>query len=305
MIIIVEGCDFSGKSTLALQLANDLNAFMIRSRKPKSVADVMSWASLVQSTFDIPVVCDRSPLFSDLIYGPIIRGESAITPRQARAILGLLTHVVVVYCNPGKETVLSANNDQMDGVKENLEKIYDTYQEHMAQCPVYLHEYNWKEEGAYDSLLSSLETEIFLGWDGVSMPTPDYEMELIENFHDKYGVPMPECPQLLAPDVFEFRVKFMQEELNEFIKDHIEENKVKAFDALLDLTYVLKGTALLMGISPGQWSAGMDAVQKANMSKVRVTSAADSKRGHSLDVKKPLGWVGPEAALKQILDGYL
>jgi hypothetical protein len=45
----------------------------------------------------------------------------------------------------------------------------------------------------------------------------------------------------------------------------------------------------------------MDAVQKANMAKVRVAKAEDSKRGSTFDVRKPEGWVGPEARLEEIL----
>ena len=80
-----------------------------------------------------------------------------------------------------------------------------------------------------------------------------------------------------------------------------EGDRVKAFDALLDLTYVAYGTALFLGVDPGQWHAGMAAVQKANMSKERAESATQSKRGSAFDVIKPEGWTGPEQRLQEIL----
>ena len=61
------------------------------------------------------------------------------------------------------------------------------------------------------------------------------------------------------------------------------------------------GTALFMGVAPGQWHAGMHAVHSANMAKVRVANANESKRGSAFDVRKPEGWVGPEARLQEIL----
>ena len=127
----------------------------------------------------------------------------------------------------------------------------------------------------------------------------------VYEFHEKFGLPTGKQDILTGKDNFDalkFRVKFMQEELAEFIEAMGEEDRVKAFDALLDLTYVVYGTALFMGIDPAQWHAGMTAVHNANMAKERAISADQSKRGTALDVIKPAGWEGPEARLKQILD---
>jgi predicted HAD superfamily Cof-like phosphohydrolase len=124
----------------------------------------------------------------------------------------------------------------------------------------------------------------------------------VQLFHAKFGLPLGK-DDVLSNDKHaqEFRVKFLQEELDE-LKEALDAcDRVKAFDALLDLTYVAYGTALFMGVTPGMWHAGMDAVQKANMAKVRVARAEDSKRGSTFDVRKPEGWVGPEARLEEIL----
>lgn len=124
----------------------------------------------------------------------------------------------------------------------------------------------------------------------------------VAEFHEKFGLPLGTIDHLLPnPFTQEFRTGFIQEELDE-LKDALATgDKVGAFDALLDLAYVVYGTALFAGISPAQWHAGMHAVHTANMAKVRVESAADSKRGSIFDCKKPEGWVGPEARLKEIL----
>ena len=124
----------------------------------------------------------------------------------------------------------------------------------------------------------------------------------VKAFNDKFGLP-DGSKDLLSKDqeLQNFRVNFLYEELRELQDAFAESNRVEAFDALLDLVYVAQGTALMMGVSVEQWSAGMIAVHRANMSKVKVESALDSKRGSALDLKKPTGWVGPEADLERIL----
>jgi predicted HAD superfamily Cof-like phosphohydrolase len=118
-------------------------------------------------------------------------------------------------------------------------------------------------------------------------------------FHKKFGqLPEDRPPRLLSTELEDFRTKFMQEELNEYIGASLEGNLVGVTDALLDLVYVALGTAVLMGIP---WQACWRHVQAANMRKVRAASAADSKRGWAHDVVKPLGWTGPEVGLKKEL----
>lgn len=124
----------------------------------------------------------------------------------------------------------------------------------------------------------------------------------VAEFHEKFGLPLGTTDQLMQdPAAQDFRVKFLQEELDELKEALASGDKVGAFDALLDLAYVAYGTALFAGIDPAQWHAGMHAVHSANMAKIRVAKAEDSKRGSAFDVKKPVGWVGPESRLKEIL----
>lgn len=125
----------------------------------------------------------------------------------------------------------------------------------------------------------------------------------VAEFHEKFGLPNGTTDMLMQdPAVQDYRVKFLQEELDEFKEALVTGDKVAAFDALLDLAYVAYGTALFAGIDAAQWHAGMHAVHSANMAKVRVTKGEDSKRGSDFDVKKPAGWVGPESRLKEILE---
>ncbi len=63
-------------------------------------------------------------------------------------------------------------------------------------------------------------------------------------------------------------------------------------DALIDLAYVLLGTAFLHRFPFNQ---GWERVQEANMAKVRADGKDDprSHRGHSADIVKPEGWKAP------------
>lgn len=116
----------------------------------------------------------------------------------------------------------------------------------------------------------------------------------VGEFHQKFGLhhfvqgPVPE----IDPDLMEFRIKFMQEELDEF-KEGVEEgDHAKMFDALIDLVYVALGTAHFQGYP---WQHGWDRVQAANMAKVRAKAdGSDSKRGSAFDVVKPPGWTPPD-----------
>lgn len=127
----------------------------------------------------------------------------------------------------------------------------------------------------------------------------------VQDFHTKYGVPLANAPTLLEGEAYNFRLGFMQEELQEFVQANYDGDLAKALDALLDLVYVAYGTAQMMGVPPAMWQEMWDAVQHANMSKVRASSASESKRGTSLDVVKPAGWEGPDRKHKEIIARYL
>lgn len=116
--------------------------------------------------------------------------------------------------------------------------------------------------------------------------------EDVRTFHLKFGLPAElHAPRALTQEESDFRIKFMQEELDEYVEAVVAGNLEKQFDALLDLIYVAAGTALFHGFNfPEGWAR----VQAANMAKERAERAEDSKRGTTFDVIKPPGWVAPD-----------
>lgn len=127
-------------------------------------------------------------------------------------------------------------------------------------------------------------------------------INLVKEFAVKYDLPMepkPQFPEEMGE--MDFRIDRMYDELHEFCEAYENASLVDAFDALLDLSYVVYGTALRMGISPDQWVKGFAEVHRANMQKVKVSNADQSKFGNRHDLRKPASWVGPEKALEKII----
>lgn len=112
-------------------------------------------------------------------------------------------------------------------------------------------------------------------------------------FHERFdldNVTRGVGPRAFDPDMLAFRFKFLQEELEEFRQALAMVDHAGMADALVDLVYVVMGTAHVLGYP---WQELWEAVQHANMQKIRVTDAASSKRGSSFDVGKPPGWEPP------------
>lgn len=131
-------------------------------------------------------------------------------------------------------------------------------------------------------------------------PVPSIEYHDVQAFHQKFGVSMAKVASLLGREAFEFRLKFMQEELDEFNMDHEDGDLHGAADALVDLVYVAVGTALIMGLP---WDTLWAEVQRKNMEKERATRADQSKRGSKFDVVKPAGWTPPDHTTA-LMNGY-
>ncbi len=115
----------------------------------------------------------------------------------------------------------------------------------------------------------------------------------IEEFHKKFGLERRKGIEK-NKDLVDFRIKFLEEELEEFIDAVRTVDDVKALDALVDIVYVAIGTAYLFDYP--FWAAWPE-VQKANMKKVRKESSRSK-----FDVTKPKGWKEPD--MKMILEVF-
>lgn len=110
----------------------------------------------------------------------------------------------------------------------------------------------------------------------------------IQAFHQKFGHDSPDKPIELDDDTYDFRVKFMTEELTEYQDAWNQADMEGQLDALVDLVYVVLGTAYMQGFN---FYEAWRRVHEANMKKVRAQNADESKRGSTLDVVKPEDWL--------------
>jgi predicted HAD superfamily Cof-like phosphohydrolase len=118
-------------------------------------------------------------------------------------------------------------------------------------------------------------------------------VEDIRDFHRKFGLEYKGKPRMLDLDLARFRIDFMQEELDEYVLATGAQDVVKQLDALVDLLYVVFGTAHMHGFNIEEaWRR----VHEANMTKVKVLSKDDARStrgGSKYDVVKPTTWVAP------------
>ncbi len=120
---------------------------------------------------------------------------------------------------------------------------------------------------------------------------PDEMCRNIAAFHEKFGLPYDGGPRSLDPEMQVFRIRTMHEELHEYETAVRDGDLAQQFDALIDLTYFVLGTAYLQGFP---FRRGWLRVHAANMAKVRATADVPGKRNSKLDVVKPKGWAAPD-----------
>jgi len=116
----------------------------------------------------------------------------------------------------------------------------------------------------------------------------------IKKFHEKFLIKFPDKPRLLSPDEYEFRLKFLFEEISEFKDSYKNEDLIGCADALVDLLYVTFGTCYFMGLPCDElWKS----IHEANMKKEKVKNKFESKRGSIYDIRKPKNWKHPDISI--------
>lgn len=152
-MIIVEGPDGSGKSTLVGELVSRLGLIqgtrstLDRDRLHETtVQDSYRAVMAAVNGMDEPVIWDRM-FYSDGIYAPIVRDEESMFPGTTieylhRLVLAMRAPVVI--CLPPLEVVRAnvASSRQLAGVAENIDAIYEAYEMlarefSPSQCIVY------------------------------------------------------------------------------------------------------------------------------------------------------------------------
>jgi len=158
-MIIIEGMDNAGKSTLINQLSEHFKLPYAHAHRStaKSLEEAQrwhNWANACPKT----LILDRHPNISDLVYGPIIRSTTAMT--KEAAYKARAKHYLV-FCCPNIQTIKATYElrDQMQGTHENLIALYDAYQDLMMELePDFI--YDFTNPRSYPTLLRNLTSAL-------------------------------------------------------------------------------------------------------------------------------------------------
>lgn len=171
-MIVLEGCDGSGKTNLVKQLQG-WSGLPVHPRAATSKdgprADLFEWAA--HDVYSMPTqplsIYDRHPMISEYVYGPIVRGS--VDPR----FLGFrgnqiskrfAQNTLVIHCDPGMDEVSknlrhSAEN-QMDGVNANADALYYTYASLMHYWPGHRIVWDYTKPDTFSVVISVIENHI-------------------------------------------------------------------------------------------------------------------------------------------------
>lgn len=306
MIIVVEGPDNSGKSTLIRHLEQELGLKVAWGEGPGRSDDEIN--ERVRRYADLDnVIFDRHPCVSQNIYNHFRVGGPQIDPQLIKEFYE--RDVLFIYCRGrmslaeqvvkdyDREVVDAAGTVHTDTVRDNHLSICATYDEWAVDHAHFV----YRIGDGFDRVRSFVRS--IMG--GVYFdPVAD-----IAEFHIKYGLSYDGPVRVLPRELSEFRINFMDEELTEysgsnaiaFMERYIHTPTARdlgnynihlelMIDALVDLTYVVLGTSYLHGFD---FKEAWRRVHAANMRKIRVERIGDSKRGSLYDVVKPEGWTPP------------
>ncbi len=92
-------------------------------------------------------------------------------------------------------------------------------------------------------------------------------LEKVKIFHETYGLPVKDAPDISDERTNALRISLLAEELEELQEALVAGDMVEVLDALTDLQYVLDGAYLSFGLHSLK-EAAFNEVQRSNMSKL-------------------------------------
>lgn len=92
------------------------------------------------------------------------------------------------------------------------------------------------------------------------------QFEKVREFHKAFEAKISEKPSFLTEDEFRLRMRLIDEELREYQDAYNNDDLVEMADALVDLVYVVLGTAVAHGFH--NFDKMFDEVHRSNMSKL-------------------------------------
>lgn len=165
-MIIVEGMDNSGKSTLCNQLSYSFKLPVIHS--PGPVDNPFPWV-IEQLSRENPIIYDRFPLISEKVYGPILRNKDLFGGTEGAQLIYQLwkKYPLIIYCRPPTDEILSFKDGraQMEGVIEKARLLLIAYDKFMislikeGRWNIVIH--NFKDPSSLDYIKSEVKHYLY------------------------------------------------------------------------------------------------------------------------------------------------
>ena len=132
-MIICEGTDNGGKTTLAKKLSLEFDLKIIKSSGPpeskESLIERVKY-SLEQSRKGINFLYDRYPLISEWIYGPVLRNKNLLDNEEGNQLWKEFIEIkpLIIYCRPPYLKIADfGRRKQMKGVREKIDSLIIAY----------------------------------------------------------------------------------------------------------------------------------------------------------------------------------
>lgn len=137
MIILIDGPDGSGKTTLANKISTQTGYPIVHMSYPKTAEEkqqmMQQYVNAIKGAKNI--IFDRC-WYSEMVYGPIVRSGSAISYPEMYALEKLLAKVgaIIIYCTGTKSTLWKRCQKRGEDYivsKDAFDTLCDAYDEVM------------------------------------------------------------------------------------------------------------------------------------------------------------------------------
>lgn len=134
-MIIIEGPDGAGKSTLIRRLQDENPELQLAPRACTSLGGPLHGDALLEWLRDYGAmygyIYDRHPCISGAVYGAVRADppDASLRGRLNGLIWEIHENARVIYCRPPRHEIVKAVNDtaQLEGVSRQIHSIIDTY----------------------------------------------------------------------------------------------------------------------------------------------------------------------------------
>lgn len=165
-MIVVEGVDGSGKSSLVARLCHDLQ-IPLHARASDSVEGPVknlwrwAWDDVIHWEDQELSIYDRHPLVSEYIYGPITRGsmDPMFVGVESQSLYRVFReNCIIIFCDPDLEDIGRnvIKQPQMNGVLNNFNQLYWAYRAYFHLYSGFQIRWDYNETD-YASLLANLK----------------------------------------------------------------------------------------------------------------------------------------------------